>query len=774
MTSKKTLRTTLCILTAAVLAVSCHDIADDDHYKTPSWLKGNAWQVMESEGTHTQFLRAIELSGFKPIVNGQSVLTVMAPSDDAWQRFMQRHGYSSVDDMNAKDAAFLRKTVGYHLMYYAYDWQKMVNFRPTEGDGATEEQKQVNAGLYYKHRTRSADDMEQMRGKLNGVDTTVTVYHYERYLPVLSHLFFTTKGIDAKSNYEYFFPQSQWTGGSTGFNVANASVTDTDATVTDNGYLYHVGEVIEPLETIHKTLKSNPNYSDFISLYDTYAEFTEADAETSNAIGRVVYTLTHGALPNIACEWPVSDYRMMATNESQGYTILAPSNQAIAHFFTDYWKPESGYRSLTDLDPLILQYFIMQSFTDKMEPVFPEEINKGTVQTAFGTPVSINTEQVDDRLFCENGVVYGMNNMSAPAIFSSVVGPAFRDTTYQCYMYALDKSELVLSLASDKLDFVTLMPSNKQFNQNEPQMRLNTTTAGRNLEVYSDVDGNFANISSGQARSIVNMHTASNVSSLKTTGTQVVETNTPFNYWFVLDGRITTSALFNEQLSPTYQGSPFVGFHEVTNNGAPWSNGRAYSYDYEQLFTEATGDGLMHRLAIGNDKNYEYYLFSQLLQKAGLVSNGTMPSLPTDSTRYIVFVPTNEAIRQAIDIIPGCSTLKIDDSYNITGNLSTQNKTLLANYLRGYFVSSLMNYITSYPYPGSSCTGTFNTMGNDNMGNKTMHISERADRLYAGFSADSMMPVIEKYHSLPFAFADGCMQLIDGILQQAPSSDATM
>ena len=347
MTNKKSLLTAVSMLLASAFFVSCHDIADDDHYKSPDWLKGNAWQVMENEGNHQMFLQAIELVGYKPIVNGQSVLTVMAPDDSAWQQFLQQKGYASVEDMFQKDPAYLKKTVGYHLMYYAYDWSKMVNFRPDEGDGATDEQRMVDAGLYYKHRTRSADDMEQVRGRLNGVDTTVTVYHYERYLPVFSHMMFSSLGLDAKSNYEYFFPGSEWTGGNNGFNVANASVKDQDAVVTDNGYLYHVNQVISPLETIYKTLKSNANYSDFINLYDSYAELTEADQETNTSLGKIVYTITHGALPNIACEWPVTDFRQMRILERNAYTIFAPSNQAIANFFASYWKPEGIIRSVT-------------------------------------------------------------------------------------------------------------------------------------------------------------------------------------------------------------------------------------------------------------------------------------------------------------------------------------------------------------------------------------------------------------------------------------------
>ena len=757
------------IMSAASLIVSCKDIADDDHYAQPTWLKGNAWQVMEGEGNYTSFLRAIELTGYKPIVNGQSILTVMAADDQAWQTYLQTQGCQTVDEMWQKNPRELKKAVGYHLMYYAYDWQKLVNYRPNEGDGASEEQKEQNAGLWYKHRTRSQDDMEDMRGKLSGQDTTLTVYHYERFLPVLSNRFFETYGIDAKTNYEYFYPGSTWSVSGDGFQVSNASVIDAGdagegarvpSVVTDNGYLYHVSQVVRPLETIYQTLKQNPNYSDFISLYDGYAEFSPAATETSDNVGKPVYQLVHSPLPSIACEWPVTNFRQMSLLESVGYTIFAPSNQAIDRFFQNYWTKEGGYERLEDLDPLITQYFIMQSFADGTAIRFPEEIRNGLVETAFGTPITIDPDEVDDRLMCENGVVYGMNEMDAPAIFSSVVGPAFCDTTYQCFLYTLDKSDLVLSLASSKSEFVTLIPSNKQYNQNEPTMRLNVTTQGKNLEVYSDVEGNYANMGGSQARDIVNMHYATGIGELKSSGVQVVQANVPFNFWYVNDGLITTNARFNEQLNPTYEGTPFVAFHEIQNAGKPWDNGRAYAYDADDLFTSQTGDGLEHLLAIGNDKNYEYYLFSQLLQKAGLVSNGLMPSLASEGNRLIAFVPTNEAIRQNLDKIPGAGKLTIADDGTMSGNVTGTQKTDLANYLRNYFVSSLMNTFTSYPYPGSPCKGRFMAMSGN-----YVEIQEQGDAISVGMEGAQQVAVSQKYHALPFAFSDGCMQFIEGILE---------
>ena len=750
-----------CLLLAAAFVVSCQESVDEsDHYKVPDWLKGNAYEVLQKEGNHAQFLKAVELTGYRPIVDGKSILTVMAPDDNAFRQFLQENGYSSVEEMYSSNPTQLKKTIGFHLMYYAYDWDKLVNFRPTEGDGATEEQKQQNAGLWYKHRTRSQDDMEDMRGKLNSVDTLVTVYHYERFLPVLSNKFFQTKGIDAKSNYEYFFPQSAWTVSGDGFQVSNASVTSQAAVITDNGYLYHVNQVVRPLETIYQTLKQNANYSDFIALYDKYAELTEASSEASEKVGKVVYTLTHGVLPDIACEWPVTDYRKMETLERVAYNIFAPSNQAIDRFFKNYWTAEGGYKSLDDLDPLIMEYFIKQSFADTDEPVFPEEIRGGKVQTVYGTPININPDEVDDRLFCENGIVYGMNDMEAPAIMSAVVGPAFKDTTYQCFLYTLDKSDLILSLASNKSTFVILTPSNKQFNQNDPAMRLNTTTAGRLLEVYSAEDGNYATAGQSLARDIVNIHTAPNVSELKSSGTQVVETNTAFNYWFVHDGQITTNARFNEQLNPAYEGSPFVGFHEIQNAGQPWNNGRAYAYDADDLFTEASGDGLEHLLSVGNDKNYDYYLFAQLLQKSGLIDTktNTMPSLASVGNRLVAFVPTNAALTENLSKIPGTDKLTISEDGTLSGTPSSTQKAELANYLRRYFVSSLMNTITSYPYPGSSFKGSFLTMSGE-----TMTVAESGSSI--SFEGGASVALSQKYFGLPFAYSDGCMQFIDGILE---------
>ena len=101
----------------------------------------------------------------------------------------------------------------------------------------------------------------------------------------------------------------------------------------------------------------------------------------------------------------------------------------------------------------------------------------------------------------------------------------------------------------------------------------------------------------------------------------------------------------------------------------------------------------------------------------------------------------------------------------MTGNVTGNNKTALANYLRHYFVSSLMNTITSYPYPGSSMTGTFLTMSGENIVITNDGLTQQdSGTLSVGLEGQPRVQVSRKYFCLPFAFSDGCMQFIDGIL----------
>ena len=259
------------------LLTSCQqDLADSDHYKAPDFLVGNAIEVLQNDGNYSTFLRGIELIGYNDVVSTH-LLTVLAPTDEAFQRFLSARGYSTIDEFYAADPKSVKEMITYHLIYFAMDWDKMVNFRPTEGDGATEADKAVNAGMYNRFRTRSQRDMTTEYNASASVREDVQVVHYDRYLTVFSEKLFQTLGLDAASNYNYFFPNSNWNPNhlNNDFNVMNAAVIDTEAVVTDNGYLYHIDQVIEPISTIYDELSSRSEYSMFSKFFNQYKYYQQ-------------------------------------------------------------------------------------------------------------------------------------------------------------------------------------------------------------------------------------------------------------------------------------------------------------------------------------------------------------------------------------------------------------------------------------------------------------------------------------------------------------------
>lgn len=745
---------TFFILLTSLFLLSCENKMLE-HYEVPDWLKGSTWEVLEAEGNYSIFLEGAELAGFRPILEGKNVLTVMAPDDNAFSLYLQENNYSNISEVNSEE---LKRLIGFHLLYYSYNKDRMVNFRP-EGDLATEEDKLKDAGLYYKFRTRSANkstsEIEPTTGK------HLTVYHLENFLPIFSYRYFNTKGIDAKSNYEYFYPQSTWKG-ENGFNVSNASV-DEYQIIADNGYIYAIDKVLEPLETIYNELEKNNQYSMFFDLYNRNSYFEYDATLTTDYAASLgadsLYLHKHSNLPSIAVEWANSNYTDVATNARYGNSIFAPDNEALSRFFKEFWEI-GGYESIEEVDDLTISYLLHQ-FIYSGDVVFPGEIERGTVKNEYGMPFNFNPSTITDRVMCVNGTFYGIdnNNFLMPPLFGSVVGPAFRNKDLSYYLYMLSGSGLLASYASQDAKYTLLIPSNEQLISNG--IELKTYTTGSSLQRFTE-DG-WADISSGEMQSIVNLHTTIGEKEFNSTGTQTIATQTGFNYWYIKDGKISSSARFNRLLEPENIEDPFVKLTKLTNNSQNWNNGNVYVYDYPDLFTTENSDGLQHALSVSNDQRYEYFSFAQLMKKAGMINSSTNRIRDfVMANRIISFIPTNKAIREALENneIPGIK----DGSFSADGTLNISNNNLdvalLRKYLLNYFITDIDNVITAYPYPGSAMkSNTYISAGK-----QSLKYTDSGTSLSIQLEGGNIVDIINDYSFFPFAFKDGSIQFIDEIL----------
>lgn len=741
-----------------LLVTGCEDKMDE-HYKIPDWVAGSEWEVLSSgeHGNYSIFLEGADIAGFTNMLKGRSIMTVMAPDDEAFQTYLSEKGYASIKDMPVEE---VKKLIGFHLMDYSYTKDMLVNFRP-EGTSLGDDNSQttdLDAGLYYKHRTRSQDEPTWETNPATNED--VLVYHRQRFLPVFSYQYFQTRKIDAQTNYEYFYPNSTWTGAD-GFNVSNASVKEYGI-IANNGYIYTLDRVLEPLETIYTELEANPDFSTYVNLYNSFGSYTVNNELTTDYAASYgvdeIYQHTFTNVPNIANEWPTDSEYSFSLLCSAAYTIFAPTNEAIEDFFERFWKP-GGYNSLDEVDKVALSEFIY-NYIYAGDMLFPSDLQAtgdDALLSSAGTPLNIDPYSVaeDRRIMCVNGALYGLDNIDTPASFSTVVGPIFKNKTSLSFLYALSGSGLFSNYVSDMGNYIMVIPTTDQFSD----AGIYTVTSTQELEQDTE-DGRVA-LTSSQKQDIMYMHSASlatgESNELPVTGSKVYPLQKSWNYWFVKDGKMTCSALFNLQLNPQNTVSdPFAAFHKTETT----ENGTVYSFDYNGIFTAESGD-IVRDIAICADKNYIYHHFTQLLKQAGLISGEDL--VPSYYGRFITFIPTNEAIEKAVaeNRIPGFENGSFDADGNLTGTVT--DTQALRDYMYSYFITLGDNGITSYPYVGSDMkSGTYYGHAENVKGLIYTDDGERLSVRLEG--SDHECHVVDDYDQFPFAFEDCCFHMIDDVL----------
>lgn len=759
----------------------------EEYYKEPEWLKGSIYEVLQGKGTYTQFLKGIDRAGYEPMVNGKSILTVMAPNDSSLTAYLNEN-YPAGTTMDNLPLSEVRKLIGFHILYYAFNKEKLTNFRPKEGDGATKDDKLVEAGMYYKFRTNSQDSISL---EIDTAGNPVSVFHLERFLPVFSYRMFQTKKIDAKSNYEYFYPNTAWKD-PTGFNVSNASVKEY-AVIADNGYVYPVDRVLKPLETIYTELSRNPDYSDFLKLYDQYGYYQlENNLTLEYGNGTKLYQHYHASpLANIALEWPVTDYKLVSDLAYTSYSVFAPNNSALKTFFDDYWKV-GGYDSLYEVSTRSIQYLLYNCYYSK-SIVFPEEITKGSIENYFKTIIKFDVNAIPqaNRKMCVNGSFYGCDVLTPPAMFGSVTGPAFQYKKFSYFLKMLTTADLVLTLCSDATKFIMLYPSNSVMNStgitmNASEVLMRGTTAISSSAQQSYVYGHVISLDG-----ITGNYNALPIDA--SSGNHVFRTLSPnmVLYWYMKDGKLTNSVKFNELMyDPTITEADVFCDLEELNFRDGWTNGKAYAYSNpnKSFLLEGSLDNAVYpkfvpmMLGNRNDVTKMYYGFIQLLNKADMTDTETQ-SINAMIESCLMFIPTTSAIKQAIvdGRIPGIAATTAVTDANFFTNCTVTKLEDLQYYMKQYFIPLSTATMSNFPYVGwnESNEGGLMTLQaydvTDVSGRVTtfttnMKVTDSGSKLTVqlvdanGVLKGVPVNVVGTYHYFPFIFNDGCVHFIEDVL----------
>jgi len=817
----------LALLVGGFLMSSCQEDMKE-YYEEPDWIKGSIYEILQDAGNYSIFLQGVDICDYTSLMKGRNILTVMAPDDDAMRTYLQAH-YATTD-ISTLPQSEVKKIVGFHILYYNFDKQKLTNFRPNEGDGATEEELAINAGLYYKFRTRSQDAIEENKsvikvmtnGVIDSTEVKIDVFHYERFLPIFSYRMFQTYLLDAKYNYEYFFPETPWKGNADEacFNVANAALTQNDPDLAKNGTLYYVDRVLEPMGTIHDALEQNSNYTMFLDFYDEN-QYWSLDADASSIFGdasRALYVSKYlNGYPNIAQEWTASNSLDIARLAMGGMSIFAPTNEAYNQFYKDYWGFEgTGWPLEVSWDtvraeaPNAINYLMQNCYNSNL--AFPEQITKGEILNSDKIAISFDVDAVPaaNRKFCVNGVVYGLSVLTPPAALGSVTGPTFQYRRFSNFASMVGNDVLKSLGETTDVKYIMLYPSNSLLANNGIELR---PDLGTGLYRGSDRFNDGANMANAH---IIRL-TGGSDALPSDAGYHVYNTYTTSSgkhrlYLYVHDGKVTNCYLFDQLLQ--YSGSPevtednlYANVEELTFRGESWSNGRCYEYDTENYkrLLESSLSYLLPSTSFTtlmsshqSDDGTLFQGFISVLKAADLLDvDGTINFL-TSTEDYIMFIPTSEAIKTAIlegkfgtgkssaepfVTVPEGTTADDPDFWNkivITDAarvMCNTNFNRLQCYLQEYFLPDETYGYTEYPFVGYISEGevagdpvsSVVDLTSTPASNTYIYISDNGSKLsiqvgtMEGANGHSI-DVIDQYHYLPFIFDDGCVHFINGVL----------
>ena len=632
----------------------------------PANSLGSIRDLLEEKGGYTQFLKGVELTGFDRLVSGGGLITVLAPDDEAFGKFLQdRYGVSDVADAPLED---MKVIIPYHIIQFAY---KPIDFLAFTMKDAQSE-KELGDGSCYKYKTYSKaapyDHFDPVRKR------HVNVYNREKFLPVFSTRLFKSRGVaDPEAEYRRFFPNVGWQGADDKLYAGDAAVLETGIP-SDNGYLYTVDRVLEPLPSVYEALADMPGCSIFKKMLDIVSCYTYDATVTRNfsASGDSLYYFYHwksparaSELPELASEWTYHDEAGVVFDRALRYcnTCFVPSDAVLEPYLKEYFKAWGTFDAddfLSVIPKNGIYHFLVSHLYGGADIILPSDLDKETVNGTNGERYSISSSEVGVK-FCSNGVIYTMDRIFEPAVYVNITAPLFKNPDYTFYARAYNVKNIYQQTVDGNNKFTIFIQSDRNlqtnggFSSSETvsengtyTFRKNSGTVMGESEVSNNVMGQFV------YGEIPNL---SNISSKR----YFVAKNGS-TYLYVKDHRFYDSR--DEELIMVKRDSALNGAIYELDRMIPGRDG-AYA---------VTG------------KKADYSEWRALLISANIGNaNGQLINYMASQKDMIVFLPTNEAVREAksAGLIP-----------------PTSDQATLAKYLEYYFVPLKKNQLDHFLLPG--------------------------------------------------------------------------
>ena len=642
-----TFRPILSALFVLLVLYSCQDDLEIDRYERPDWLAGKLYTQILDQSELSTFAQAVELTGYDSIINVSGSYTAFAPSNEAFEQwFAQKPGYNSIEDVPIQE---LTRLVKYHLVQNpwskiqlrtldVYGWIDSLDVNNDEPRG-------------YKRETLLMEDDRKYGVEIEDenyviIDTLNTNWYRRvatdsrKYVPFFYSEYFNIYDLSS-GDYEFYFNRS-FSGGSDIY-FANGKIMG-DEIPAENGFVYIIDQVVEPLKNAYQILDENDNqfsYSKYLDLVNNFPNFEYNDQKTKNQPGAdmglevdSLFDLTYSELAfdiNNEQAQPPSGTYGLPQNVTIRYHhgLIAPTDDAFDQLINEFIKIPNGWGSL-EATPNHIKKIIANSHMS-VNSVYPTDIEQG-FYNGENDIVYLDESSIIQKEYGSNSTFIGLNKPIVPRAFSSVTGPVYLQRGYSRSMYAIEQAGLLPALKRANEDYMLFIES-------DANLRADSSLAYNSIRetfsVFLISPGGFQEfgVSKNDLRTLLLNHVA--VAQPRGIARKEFIPNMAGNYIIVnnetgeFSGTGTTTVGYRgSETAPNYP-------RKISTNA---DNGSTYTIDNWFSFTAT---GMYDRI------QSSYPHFFNLLKRAGLaIEREFRFSFVSESEFYTVFIPSAEALNE--------------------------------------------------------------------------------------------------------------------------------
>jgi len=648
------------LLIICAIGLSCVDqFEKEGKYDRPEWLTGKVYTQLKGQPELSTFTRCVELAGYDTIIDRSGSYTVFAPNDIAFSLYFDNHSeYNSIDDIPLQE---LKRLVKFHIVQNpwtknqlrtldVFGWIDTLDIDNDEPRG-------------FKRETLLLEDdtkfgVKKERDEIIIVDTLQSNWYRmvatdsRKYAPFFYPKYFEIYNLDP-SDYGFYFNRSFE--GSDDIYFAQGRIMD-DEIFAENGFVYNIDRVIEPLQNAYEILNSESEseshaYSDYLDLVDFFPDFTYNEEKTFEQPGAregfdvdSLFDLTFSALTfDISNEKtsPPSGTYGLPSNVTIRYHhgLVAPTNDALNDFTQEYLSGSTGWGSLMKAPDHIRRIIVNTHMS--INPIYPTDFGSG-FYNGEGDIVTFDAGDIVKRQFCSNCTFIGIDKVIIPRAFKSVTGPVYLQRGYSKAMYAIEQTGLLPALKREEelysffveSDQNTTLDSSLLYNSNNNQFSAITTSGSAIRET---------NLYAGDLRTLLMNHICKGVP----TGLTNKEFLRNLAGNFIVINNVSGEAKGTSTTTDGYRGSiPVIVIPKQISVNA--DNG--ITYDIDDWFSFSATSMFRKIEVLFPD-------FHGLLRKAGLtIDNLYRYSFISESEFYTVFAPTDVAVSNS-----GADTLNIEE-----------------------------------------------------------------------------------------------------------------